>query len=348
MRAFLRAHAFAAFYLLSMAIGLGVVAWRHAYAEHYEARTGASFNYLGGIWEGLQRFHDGRIYPNILSVAATAFDEPIYFGVFLFAGAPTIAALIVAWIAFGGAGVRDLFGRLKLWPGRGQRRDALLTYGVLTAAFFALCMGYLGLIAAREGVAAALRPMDIWGLPALLFPLTFLFGGLVDEGATCEELGWRGFALPILLDRLRSPLGASLLLGLLWWFWHFPREVPELITQGVPPTFLAGQLHFIALTVSMSVVMTYCFHRTGGSVIPAILIHGWGNFFTKALPYQEGPSNYDLRLWIFCVVALLIALRAGPDLGRARYLALRDSDAPHELKKAGRASTARPASPADE
>ena len=63
-----------------------------------------------------------------------------------------------------------------------------------------------------------------WGLPLYLFPLTFLIGGVIDEGGTSEELGWRGFALPTLLGEMANPLVVAVFLGVLWWFWHFPLD----------------------------------------------------------------------------------------------------------------------------
>lgn len=316
---FIRAHAFTTWYLLSMAIALGVTVWRDIHAADFLARTGQEFEYLPRIWEGLKAFHDGAIYPNIPSVLSVAIHDPIYFGIFLFAGAPTISAIVVVALTDGGKGVMRLFARLRPWSSGAFRKDAVITYGVLASAFFALCLAYLAFGAARQGPQVAIDAMEIWGLPLLLFPVTFLIGGLVDEGATLEELGWRGFGLPLMLEWMRSPLVVSILLGFLWWFWHFPREVPELMSNGVPAAFVVGQAQFLALTVSMSVIMTYCFHRTGGSVLPAILLHGWGNFFTKAMPFQEELSSYDLRLWIYCAVAMLVAVLAGKSLGRRRY-----------------------------
>lgn len=43
------------------------------------------------------------------------------------------------------------------------------------------------------------------------------FGG----GPFPEEIGWRGFALPRMQSKF-GPLNATLLLAILWAFWHLP------------------------------------------------------------------------------------------------------------------------------
>jgi membrane protease YdiL (CAAX protease family) len=86
----------------------------------------------------------------------------------------------------------------------------LLPIGVTLGAAYANVL--LGAPDPTDGILAALpRALPVFAL-LLLFPLSGAFG---------EELGWRGFALPRLLAR-RSPLAASLLLGVLVAGWHAP------------------------------------------------------------------------------------------------------------------------------
>jgi membrane protease YdiL (CAAX protease family) len=123
----------------------------------------------------------------------------------------------------------------------------------------------------------------------------------------------------VMLEKTRTPLVAALALGVLWWAWHFPREVPDIV-DGVTvwSSFIPNQAMFLVLVVCMSVTMTYAFHRTG-SILPTILIHGWGNFATKAVgDYDVLPA--DDRFWMFLAAAVLIVLLTGPQLGRRGYL----------------------------
>src|SRR5262249_59224222 len=90
-----------------------------------------------------------------------------------------------------------------------------------------------------------------------------------------------GFALPRLLQR-HSALTASLILGLIWGIWH----LPAFFLSGLPqnqlslPAFLVG-------TVALSVLMTWVYQHTHGSILFAILIH-W-IFNTDFLPRGTLP-----------------------------------------------------------
>jgi membrane protease YdiL (CAAX protease family) len=80
--------------------------------------------------------------------------------------------------------------------------------------------------------------------------------------AVLGELGWRGYALPRLLVH-RSPLSSALIIGTLWGILHIGIG----LVDGRPwlPTFLAP--------LGFSVVMTWLFVHTQGSLAMAMLFH---------------------------------------------------------------------------
>ena len=228
--------------------------------------------------------------------------------------------------------MKRLLGRFRPWPSRAFRRDALFTYGFITLFFFVWSLVNLMIISRVHGMQEVVNHTAYWGLPLYLFPLTFLIGGLIDEGGTSEELGWRGFALPTLLGEMANPLVVAVFLGVLWWFWHFPREVPNLIAgkavMGGPlqwGTFLYYQALFLVLVVAMSIVSTFFFFRTGGSVIPGILLHGWANFISKGVGIYD-ITTFDVRTYLEIAAAILIIVLCGSQLGRVRYLKLQELD----------------------
>ena len=95
------------------------------------------------------------------------------------------------------------------------------------------------------------------------------------HGPLGEEPGWRGFALPR-LQRLHGPLVGSLILGPLWALWHLPFFwVPA---WNFPPT-VANIVLFVIASIPVTIIMTWVFNNTKGSVLIAILGH-WSFDFT--------------------------------------------------------------------
>ncbi len=330
LRSLVRAHPFLVYYLLAFALASSAVVAQSLYAADVLARTGRPFLFNETLWDGLKEFGHGRLYANLISIGwVSIYRQPVYFTVFLYGGAPSLSALLTVWVGWGGDGLKRLLGRLKPWRSRAFRQSALVTYAVIAALFFVVSLGHLAIIAYWQGTAAALAAASLWGLPAILFPIPFLIGGLIDEGGTQEELGWRGFALPALIDKAPSPLAAALWLGFLWWFWHFPREIPDILAGKVVwATFLPGQAVFMGLVIAMSVGMTYAYNRTG-SVIPGILLHGWGNFIGKGVGIYAIYKGDD-RLWLWGVAAVLLVIFTRTSLGRDKYLAMAGALKPDE------------------
>ena len=122
---------------------------------------------------------------------------------------PMVAALLVAAICYGKAGVKELLGRYVRWR-IGWRP---LTFALLFPAVISLMAAAVNIAAgaARPAVAQLAAWPEL--MPKFIFVLLFVGVG--------EETGWRGFALPELQKRL-SPVVASLVLGAIWAAWHIP------------------------------------------------------------------------------------------------------------------------------
>jgi len=134
-----------------------------------------------------------------------------------------------------------------------------------------LLMPIIGLL-----TAAVLRLLGTelpdWTAPSLITALVtaitilFIGGGL-------EEFGWRGYAL----DKMQNgnnALIASLVLGFFWGLWHLPLFFMEGTTQAEAAIPI---WEFIIQIMVLSVLFTWLYNNTGGSLLVAILFHTIGN-----------------------------------------------------------------------
>ncbi|HLA24284.1 MAG TPA: type II CAAX endopeptidase family protein [bacterium] len=188
---------------------------------------------------------------------------------YLMAFGPMLAALIVVGATEG----RPALGRFLT---RGFRLS--VGWGWLTFALLApLAFFGVGVVAAAVSGRAVpgihelgqVNFLPNLGLGAWL--LWILTSGLG------EETGWRGYALPRLQSR-RSPLAASLILAVPWVLWHLPAffYLPNYMSFGVMlPGFALG-------VAAGSIVYTWLYNKTGGSILAAVLFHGSFNFVTAS------------------------------------------------------------------
>jgi membrane protease YdiL (CAAX protease family) len=118
---------------------------------------------------------------------------------------------------------------------------------------FAPSIVALGLTARSEGAVWPRFGVEPWYILAIATVLSTP----VQAG---EELGWRGYALPLLAARLG--LGrASLLLGIVWGIWHLPLFfVPGIDNYGQSFVIFALQV------TAISVPMAWLYARTSGSL----------------------------------------------------------------------------------
>src|SRR5262249_50036769 len=117
-----------------------------------------------------------------------------------------------------------------------------------------------------------------------------------------EEVGWRGYALPRLTDRL-GLAPASLVLGIVWAAWHFPLFF-------IPGTSTDGQsfpLYLLQVT-AISVTMAWLYCRTGGSRLLVMLFHAAVNNTKDIVPSAVPGATNSFALSTSLVAWLTVAL----------------------------------------
>jgi len=207
---------------------------------------------------------------------------------------PTLAAVIVTAATQGRRGLGAFFKRYLQW------REGLIWW------LFVL----FGILIALTLVAAAILGVSVLGqffqkitviLPTYM--LTLVVGIIL--GPLWEEPGWRGFALPRLQERY-GPLLASLILGVLWAAWHAP---------GFPGGWMTGSVWaLLAGSIAFSIIMTWVYNNTHGSILLMILLHSASNAAVsvgaQVLPIDLSPAmtSFVFSGWIPAITYMAIAL----------------------------------------
>jgi membrane protease YdiL (CAAX protease family) len=219
--------------------------------------------------------------------------------------APDLAVLAVTrTVRHGPASLAAVLSRFRFWSPEVDRRTGLTVWALMVVTF----LGVNGATAAINSVVLAgpdwhWNPQLLtWTLPGALLTTMFL-----DAGALLEENGWRGYALPLLLRR-RSPLAASLLLGIAWAAWHYPVKYNAITDYGLGGVAYLGA--FTLKIIVLTVVITYFWQRLGASTIAAIAMHGLSN---DAMRLQGVLVGDSLRLSILSelTICLPLAVAAG-------------------------------------
>jgi membrane protease YdiL (CAAX protease family) len=195
----------------------------------------------------------GMFRPDLRPLATSS---PLYY---LAAYSVSLSGVFLTTRYAGLNGLRDLGARLTPW------RSAVGWYLIVV-------LGYAAITLLSLSIAGLVRstPIAMPGWQLLLNPLLLTL--VRDPGPLGEEFGWRGFALPRLLDR-HPPLRASIILGLVHAAWH----LPLFFIPGMPQTQLSFPLFTLGV-VAIAIFDTALYLRTGANLLLAILVHLLANF----------------------------------------------------------------------
>jgi CAAX protease family protein len=216
--------------------------------------------------------------------------------VLLASNVPSVVGIVLTAILLVRGALRKLLGRLPIWR---------------VNPFW-----YLGVILGPVALAGSAAAFDtLLGGPTLrlgmpLLGVAFLLAfSIIPGSALGEEIGWRGYALP--RQQVRgSALGASLIIGPIWALWHLP-----LWLTGEPGRTLTLYAAFVVSTIALSVILTWVYNGTSGSLLLVVLLHATFNLpITLVVQLLGSQATVPILLYFGLEVAaaMVVIVVAGP------------------------------------
>jgi uncharacterized protein len=204
---------------------------------------------------------------------------------------PFLGGISAAAYETGPAGVMALLSRVVRW------RVKVAWYALVLAGPALVMLVAFLLWRGLGGPQLPAPPAQAWlSIPILI--------GVLLLPALFEETGWRGFALPRLQLR-NGALAASVILGIIWAAWHAPIWlIPEAGFSSLPFSI------FAIFTVALSILFTWLFNNTGGSVLLPALAHAAINAYpqpwnTAVYLLDEGNRGMHLQIPVTIVLVVL-------------------------------------------
>jgi len=173
---------------------------------------------------------------------------------------PSLAGLFMTALVEGKSGLNSLLTQLRRWRVAGRwYAAALVTAPLLITTLLCILSrtspAFIPTLAAAEKKTSLLLTGIVMGLVVGFF----------------EELGWTGFAIPRMRQKL-NPITTGIILGLFWGLWHLPLFAGSVRLSGsVPPAVYLCILLFSFLP-AYRVLMVWVYEHTG-SLLLAVLMH---------------------------------------------------------------------------
>lgn len=215
--------------------------------------------------------------------------------------APSLAAIIVAFLAYGWQGILEILKSLGHWRANWFWYAVALLSPVL---LYFLAIGVHMLLGGTAPQFPLLREN-----PVMVLMVFVMFLLPWQSSAFLEEIGFRGFALEEMQNKF-GPLVGTLLLGTFFGAWL----LPEFFQPDSIQTAMGGLSFypwFILTEIGWSLIMTWTYNQTGkSSLIAGYLFHTAFNtwslvLLTNAIPGEPLPV-FDRSL--FMITAVVVAL----------------------------------------
>ena len=189
---------------------------------------------------------------------------------------PTVASIIARLVQ------REGFAELRFRRGHGVGRAVAVAVGL---PFVVGVLAY-GTAWLTGLVGLQVLPLGMW---AVLVVLMLLLNLVVSTG---EELGWRGYMLPRMVDAgVPAPLLVS---SLVWGLWHVPLFLwGDYVQDGPDPVVVTALL--MGTTTALGYILGRLRMDTG-NVWPAVLLHVVWNTIIQTV-FDSAATGEDQWLW---------------------------------------------------
>ncbi len=137
------------------------------------------------------------------------------------------------------------------------------------------------------------------------YNFVFYFIIILPLSAFWEEIGWRGFLLPILQEKYTA-IKSSIIIGFVWGLWHLPIYLA--INPYGDKTIIFFLMMFIGC-FALSIIATYLYNSTKGSLLTCILFH---NAINSSAAYFfgniKGEELRPLLIWILLLIVSAVII----------------------------------------
>lgn len=220
---------------------------------------------------------------------------------------PTLAAVIVIGLTQGREGIRALFKKFLI-ARVGVKWYLFAIFGLAVTAIVTVILGN------QFGATTdnpLLKPDIAAAGPVVIFlnvTLMFLVRGILNG----EEFAWRGVALPRLQAKYNA-LTSSLILSIPWILFH----LPLFFTKGSTQENMSILCYAIQLAAT-SILFTWMYNNTKGSVLLAYILHASMNTWTEFFAVDSANvfQNWILTGVIVALAVIVLIFSGAENLSR--------------------------------
>lgn len=216
--------------------------------------------------------------------------------VFVGAISPGLVAIAITAVREGGEGVKSLISKISF-----------KNTGAIWYIFAVTFIASIKLLAALVFFLL----YDSWPpfgtTPVYAMLLAIPISALTQAG---EEIGWRGYALPLMSKKLGLAL-SGILLGIIWATWHLP-----LFYITVADTFNQSFPVYLIQVTGLSVIMAWLLWKVNGNLLPLMVFHAAINNTKDIVPSASKASDSPFTMnaspiaWISLTLIWVVALYA--------------------------------------